>query len=334
MKILPFRTIPLRASLRATVKRDAVARGKIETLAGRMEPWSNVTNGNIPNASISASIHPYPGLGHQLAGWISGYLWSKDLDIDYRGGLITRDSNNLFDFGTPDAPGQLKTAKIVQLSSVNDERDQRSLIVLRGQINRALARSKGSPIHFKLALDQPRWDQTPAAEVVRRAVLAGAHGDDLLGLEDRRPGYIAIHVRRGDVSEHAMGGATGHSRWLDESWYIDLLRRLKKESRLEGLEVRAYALGEQDDFPMLRREGVTLCLNGNRDSDFVEMSGAKVLIAAPSSFSFTAGLASRGVVIAQSPWWHHVPNDERWITADQSGAFSTSALERAVSFAR
>jgi hypothetical protein len=100
------------------------------------------------------------------------------------------------------------------------------------------------------------------------------------------------------------------------------------------LEVRAYALGEQDDFPMLRREGVTLCLNGNRDSDFVEMSGAKVLIAAPSSFSFTAGLASRGVVIAQSPWWHHVPNDERWITADQSGAFSTSALERAVSFAR
>jgi hypothetical protein len=334
MKILPFSTLPLRTSLHVTGRRDAADRAKIEAAYSRFRPWSDLPPTAAATASITAHIHPYPGLGHQLAGWISGYLWAQDLGMNYGGGLITRDAHGLFDFRAHELPGHSKGVKTVRLTSVNDERDSRGLTVLQGQINRALDRAKGAPLHFRLALDQPRWDQTPAAEVVRGAVLGGARGRDLSDLEAERPGYVAIHVRRGDVSENAMGGATGHSRWTDETWYLNLLRQIRQNSTLGDLEVRVYALGRNEDFPMLRKEGVTLCLNGDRDSDFVELCGAKVLVAAPSSFSFTAALASRGVVIARAPWWHNIPDDGRWITADQDGIFSRNALDRAISCAR
>lgn len=329
MRIRPIRTTPLRASLLFSRKRNAFQQGNLDTLVRKFRPWATAEV-DRSSASVAATIHPYPGLGHQLAGWISGELWARDLNLRYTGGVITRDERGLFDFSAENVHVH-EGARRVRLVSVPDERDPRSLVVLRGQVNKALLAANGRPLHFQLSLDQPRWDQTPAAAVVRTAVLGGSSGDMLEQIGRARQQYIAIHVRRGDVDPSMMGGATGQSRWVDELWYVNLLRRLRQHPEFADLEVRIYALGDPDQFPLLSQEGTTLCLNRDRDLDFVELCAAKLLVVAPSSFSFTAGLASRGAVIARYPWWHHIPDSGSWVRADDEGGFSMAALERAVS---
>lgn len=326
MKILPISTVPLRASLLFARQRNAFHQRNLEVLERKFAPWAAAPV-DVLRASIASTIHPYPGLGHQLAGWISGHLWARDLGLRYTGGAITRDPDGLFNFTTDPAAAD---STRVRLLSVPDERDQRSATVLRGQVNRALILAKGRPVHFELALDQPRWDQTPAAPAIRTAVLGGSHGSMLEQISATKPPYIAVHIRRGDVDPAMMGGATGQSRWIDEEWYVSLIRRMRQNPQFAGLEVRLYALGAREDFPLLAREGVTLCLNRHRDLDFIELCAATILVVAPSSFSFTAGLASIGAVIARYPWWHHIPDSGSWVRADAKGSFSMSALERAV----
>lgn len=329
MNFRPLETVPLRARLQYERRRNAFNRRHLDTLARKYSSWSDYEGLPTESASISSMIHPYPGLGHQLASWISGRLWANDLRLSYSGGNVTRDENGLFSLKTERTVPHRGSAKQVRLLSVNDERDPRSLIILRGQVNRALYQAKGSPVHFRLALDQARWDQSPSAAYVRSAVLNGSHGAALRQMESARP-YIAIHVRRGDVDRSTMGGATGQSRWVDEGWYVRLLQGLRRNAVLRSMETRLYALGDEQDFPMLRSEGVTVCLNGDRDRDFIELCAAKVLIVAPSSFSFSAGLASKGAIIARHPWWHHVPDTGSWTRANDDGDFSLESLERAL----
>lgn len=329
MRIRPLRTVPLRSGLVLSKHRNAFSRRRLDALERKFSPWSNPAGVPAVAASISSTIHPYPGIGHQLAGWISGQLWARDLGLSYTGGRITRDESGLFEFPIESALPAPDAARYVRLASVNDERDVRSLTVLRGQVNRALEKTQGAPVHFLLALDQARWDQTPSAGTVRSAVAAGSYGLKLAQIEAEAEPYIAMHVRRGDVGQGAMGGSTGQSRWIDENWYVTLLRRLRRNRDIDGMEVRVYSLGEPKDFPLLQREGVTLCLNRDRDLDFIELCAARILVVAPSSFSFTAGLASRGVVIARHPWWHHVPEGGSWVRADSAGEFSMATLEDA-----
>lgn len=326
MKIRPVSTVPLRASLLFARRRNAYTQRNLDMLERKFAPWAAAST-DVSRATVASTIHPYPGLGHQLAGWISGYLWARDLGLRYTGGSISRDPDGLFNFVTePTTAGGSR----VRLLSVLDERDQRSATVLRGQVNKALIAAKGMPVNFELALDQPRWDQTPAAAAIRAAVLGGSHGAMLEQIGATNQPYIAMHIRRGDVDPAMMGGSTGQSRWIDEEWYVSLVRRLRQNPQFAGLEVRLYALGASQDFPLLSREGVTLCLNRDRDLDFIELCAATILVVAPSSFSFTAGLASNGAVIARYPWWHQIPDSGSWVRADPKGSFSMSALERAV----
>jgi hypothetical protein len=331
MTIMPLRTLPLRVGLKVTSRRNAISRKRLAASERKYAPWALMEPMAHMEASLSSEIHPYPGLGHQLSGWISGQLWARDLGLDYAGGILTQDDRGLFDFSTSQREEEADGTGFVRLSSVNDERDPRGLTVLQGQIRRNLNKSPVRPIRFRLALDQARWNQTPAADAIRASVLGGSYGSMLRQIEQERPPYVALHIRRGDVFEGLTGGSTGLLRWVDERWYVELVHRLRRHPELQDLEVRAYALGQPEDFPALKREGITLRVNGDRDLDFVELCGARVLVAAPSSFSFSAGLASRGVVVAQSPWWHDVPDEGRWVPADAEGAFSISSLTRAIS---
>ena len=49
---------------------------------------------------------------------------------------------------------------------------------------------------------------------------------------------------------------------------------------------------------------------------------ADILILSPSSFSYKAGIISRGIKIAKYPWWHEIPNNSEWLRSDEDGNFN------------
>lgn len=282
--------------------------------------------------TMYVDIHPYPFIGHQVSSWISGYLWAEQLGLAYAGGHLSHDDRGLFNFeafqpGAVAATFQRRAT--TYLLPVHSELSSDALEILAAQISTARRRNPHKDRVYRLSLDQSRWDQTLASDAIRTAVVQGYLGDELIAREERSD-YIAVHLRRGDISEKANS-----NRWIGEEWYVPLIRSLRRIPELSGLKVRIYALGTQSEFLMLSREpGVELWLNGNRDSDFVDLCAARLLVAAPSSFSFTAALASRGPVLVRVPWWHRVPDEGRWIKMGEAGTFDLLRLREAYAAAR
>jgi hypothetical protein len=282
-------------------------------------------------AFLSIEIHPYALVGHQVSSWISGYLWAKDLGLEFCGGSLTRNETRLFDFSQFERhPLCCPPRKVtnVRLPPTHSELDSRATKILSGSVALARSRSRDETLVFRLSLDQARWDQTEAAPAVRQAVLAGKMGDELRRRESVS-NYMAVHIRRpafpGEISANAHP-----TRWITEDWYIGLLRDLREMPELSDLKVRIYSLGDADQFARLAHEpGVELHLNGDRDSDFIDLCASKVLVAAPSSFSFNAGLVSRSAVLMRVPWWHNVPDSGRWARIHEDGAIEVDAVRRA-----
>lgn len=329
MRIRPLGTLSRRLGLRLRFKISELQKSRQTKVFSRMQRASGVklTTRQERSTYATVMIHPYAGIGHQMSGWIAAELWSKDLGLILRGVSIPRDESGMFNLGDSGALPPVST-KRVRLRATMDERTETSLPLLKALVERAQGRAGGREVQVEFALDQPRWDQSPSSEIVRTALLKGIRGADLVKMEGGDP-YVAVHVRRsafpGDISEEASG-----HRWVSIDWYLRLITKLAALPSLAGTPIRVYALGDPAEFdPLLQISGLELRMNGERDQDFVELAAAAVLVAAPSSFSFTAALASKGVVLARHPWWHNVPDFGRWVRVTSDADFDKRDFGRA-----
>lgn len=333
MKITPLRTLPDRGvlHLQALVNRRNL-QNQSRNLKKISQKLSKLPTSSLQvEAFISSPIHRYALIGHQVSSWISGYLWSQDLGLPFVADELSKNSSGLFSFPNKFFPNR-KKIKTVYLPATTDERNPTSHLLLSGIIEYSKRRWPNKILRFRLSLDQARWDQTPASSVIRSSLLMGSHGFAFNKLEQSETKYIAIHVRRpaftGDISPESQP-----NRWINLEWYSNVIADLKKVKELECLPIRLYALGDESEFESFCSNwGVELHINGDRDQDFIELAAAELLIAAPSSFSFTAGLASNGAVAARAPWWHNVPNKGRWIQISEEGSVSQSDVSRALAY--
>lgn len=282
---------------------------------------------------VAVAISPYPLLGHQVSSWIAGYMWAQSVGASYLGGTIPADSNGLFDFRGAVASAPRDAGRKRLAVPVPDEQDGRSLTVLRDQFARELRKTRAS-VTLVLRRDPQWWDQTPTAPILRAAVLEGARGDELRELEAGSP-YIAMHVRRGeDIGPTSIGGGeSGETtrRWVGPNYYVEVLRRLRSDPALRELPCWIVAVDDLPEFhDLLASPDVFPRFGGERDGDFVFLAGARVLVTSPSSFSFVAALASSGVAVVRTPWWHRVREDGRWIAANHEGNFAPGDLSRAL----
>jgi hypothetical protein len=335
-RLRPFRSLVLRVRLNFEGRFNIYARKRQSWLFGRYFARQTYAPELIdgPKLYLRTKIHPYPGLGHQISVWLSGLLWSQDLGLQYVGGRVTRDTHGLLEIADGSVPKSNLGERVVYVSlpPTQDERTQDSKLILQGAVDRARFLHRGSDaIVFTSALDNPRYDQVPAESEIRRALLAGSCGHRLRERESSGQRRIAIHVRRGDISQTSEARGAGLSRWVSEEWYAGVIENLRKVPDLGDLEISVISLGSAEDFPVLSRiAGINLCLNGNSADDLVDLASADVLVTAPSSFSFTAALASRGIVLAPHPWWHEVPDEGRWFRLDSAGKFDRDRMQSIV----
>lgn len=337
MKLRPFGTLFARSRINIEIRRGRLYRRYIfPRVASTVNIEASPSKGG--EDFLLATISPFPLLGHQISSWIAGYLTAQDLGIAYLGceGPVPGDKKGLFNFAAFQAERVAKTpaegVRRLRLSPVPDERDPKALKVLQRQLSRARFRWPKSHRIYRLQVDPPRWNQIPAAYAIRQAVLDGYLGSYLRELEEDFS-YVAVHVRRGgDITPARLGGDAGLLRWIQEEDFVALITQLQGVPELRDIPIRVYSLGEASDFPLLQgMKGVELRLNGDRDRDLVELTAASVLLTAPSSFSFTPALASKGVVIARSPWWHDIPNEGRWVTYENPANLDLERVRGALS---
>jgi hypothetical protein len=134
---------------------------------------------------------------------------------------------------------------------------------------------------------------------------------------------IAIHIRRGDVN----GNNQFRDKFTENDFIakvLDKIIELTSSSR-KGSAVWVYSEGKIEDFKLLERENLKFCLNTDPFSTFHNLVSADVLIMSKSTFSYSAALLSRGIVIYE-PFRHR--RQKGWIEVNEEAGIRANLFSR------
>lgn len=150
--------------------------------------------------------------------------------------------------------------------------------------------------------------------------------DDLIDQKN----YIAVHIRRGDVSADANQG-----RFTSSEEIVYAIQKFIAELNFEG-EIHVFSQGSEKDFEFLNGfENVKYFLNTDIFETIHRMVCAKAIVAAKSAVSYTSGILSGAPVITEA--WYHQPLSD-WQRLSSTGiiiphsfAVNLQAIERDLS---
>ena len=108
---------------------------------------------------------------------------------------------------------------------------------------------------------------------------------------------IAIHIRRGDVSNEK-----NNNRYTDNIYYKELIKKLK--TKYPTYTITIFSEGKYEDFNNLGLEENCYKLNTDIFETFHSLVCAKVLIQSFSSFSYCAGIINQNTVYHYDSFWH------------------------------
>ena len=170
-------------------------------------------------------------------------------------------------------------------------------------------------VHFAQSSDEVGQYYTDACRELLRAKYHSTAKPALPECCAADGGFVAVHIRRGDVD------AVAHPRrFTPNSAYLPLLQRLA--ARHPDATLVIFSQGTIGDFAELRDalEGprVALCLDADVRATFHALVQARALLVARSSFSYAAGILSRGDVYCDllDNWWHPPLPSWRRLDAD------------------
>lgn len=127
--------------------------------------------------------------------------------------------------------------------------------------------------------------------------------------------YIALHVRRGDVSKDSHA-----SRYVSDTAVISAIINFKEATKLT-MPIEVFSQGDAAAFDYLKDYGVT---NLHLDVDVFEsihrMVCARGLIMGKSSFSYVAALLGHSTVATDQ--WYHCPLSD-WYVKSANGRLAT-----------
>jgi len=125
---------------------------------------------------------------------------------------------------------------------------------------------------------------------------------------------VAIHIRRGDATQARPEKYTSN-------YFVSTIIRECSSALSDlgvGLAFHIYSEGNKEEFLDIAHSGIDFHLNENIFTTFHHMVSADVLVMAKSSFSYSAALFSKGIII-YLPFWHKPLRD--WIMVNKNDTF-------------
>ena len=273
---------------------------------------------------FAARPNPGAGIGHQLANWIAGYWFAKQFGLlfahicfsDSRIPYTKSSWEDFLGFGRGEVRMEElikeKNYRIVRIPMFGESKEQDM-----GMIRSIIRSYTNQRVVFLAEQDQFYSDQYGVMEVIQKKFQNASVEREKLLYEEEDGIHIAVHIRRGDVTENSSNPNI-QMRWLDTGYYARVLKLLLK--KLEGRKFQIYICSQgtreefQKDFPF---PNVHYCLDMTAQNTFWHLTQADILIISKSSFSYKPALLSSGIIIAPKNFWHGYPKLERWIVVDE-----------------
>lgn len=109
---------------------------------------------------------------------------------------------------------------------------------------------------------------------------------------------IAIHIRRPNSHDNRMLGSD-----TPDNVYMQIINQLRIRHSDEDPLFHIYSQGNKESFALFDAHDSILHLNESLEDTFLSMVLADILVTGTSSFSYTAGLLSEGIIYYM-PFWH------------------------------
>ena len=117
---------------------------------------------------------------------------------------------------------------------------------------------------------------------------------------------IALHIRRGDVQYTN----SNIDRYTSNEFYLEKMTYLSETYADKDIQFHIYSEGSVEEFECFQSENTVLHLNEDVKMTFIGLITSNVLVQSKSSFSYVAGLLTKGIVY-HIPFWH--PPMSSWI---------------------
>jgi hypothetical protein len=107
---------------------------------------------------------------------------------------------------------------------------------------------------------------------------------------------LNIHIRRPNKFD------IGNYGYTDDGYFLTLIEDIKMNNP-DLKKIKIHSQGELSDFTLFKNLDVEFSLNKTIEETFIDLVTSDILVLSKSSFSYTAGLLSDGLVYYQ-PFWH------------------------------
>lgn len=273
------------------------------------------------------------GIGHQLANWIAGYWYAKQLGLLFAHTSFPSPKwEQLLGLGENEPVAEelikQKAYKRVLLPLFNELRS--------GEVerNKRIIQSYGNrKVVFVAEQDQYYKDQYGVMEALKQKFYQSKEriNDKITYSKDYY--NIAIHVRRGDivVAEDNRNQNLA-MRWQNNDYFINVLKGVVQHIKPQKpVAIYLFSQGKVEDFADFGDfANLHFCLDMAADDSFLHMVYADLLITSKSSFSYKPALISKGVKICPEGFWHGYPKAADWLVANEDGVFDITSLNRII----
>ncbi len=114
---------------------------------------------------------------------------------------------------------------------------------------------------------------------------------------------IAIHMRRHNPHDDRIAGTD-----MSDSVYLNTIERLRTKFAFKNPLFHVYSQGDSKDFEIFNAPDIMLHLNESIENTFTSLVLADLLVVSTSTFSYTAGILSEGIVYYIPFWWKPFPD--------------------------
>ena len=281
------------------------------------------------NRFLTIIPHQGAGIGHQLANWNAALILAQKFNLTFVHHYFNSQGwEEFLGFGMGEIKYEdvvrNKKIKIVNLPWIKSTDDQ-GFQLLNTIIHKVYPEEN---ILFHLETNQNFFDQTQASETLRTKYFNYKKIKPAFCYFDSNRLNIAVHIRRGDIVAMKNNNEEGgKKRWVEYTYFLTILKTIYDCYDKQQIATHIYSQGNENDFADFSLlPGVVFHINDDVYSTFHHLVMADILVTSPSSFSYKAGLISKGIKIAQYPWWHHIPEDNEWIRSSAEGEFNKVSL--------
>ncbi|WP_195500721.1 O-fucosyltransferase family protein [Bacteroides clarus] len=280
---------------------------------------SSKPNHQSKKSYYAARPNPGAGIGHQLANWIAGYWYAKQLGLTFAHIPFSTPQWDIFlGFGNGEVKvEELKRQgiKIRKLPLFTDGN------TIEFALNKAIIQSYANEkVVFIAEQDQFYKAQYGVMEELKQKFHSAPARKNEKLIYNKDHFNIAIHVRRGDIMLDPSNPNLV-MRYLSNDYFEKVLKQVTENLQAnKPIHIYFFSQGKPEDYPEFAQyPNLHWCLDMNAQESFLHFAYADLLITSKSSFSYKPALLNNGIKVCPKNFWHGYPTSKDWILVENDG---------------